>query len=76
MLKAKSLKSVLVIPNITFQKDLEADSFVKVMREIIIGLDKYSPLNLWFHIPLPKYSKLLDFPNVTQYFIDFENSRM
>lgn len=71
MIKAKSLKSVLVIPNITFQKDLEADSFVKVMREIIIGLDKHSPLNLWFHIPLPKYSKLLDFPNVTQYFIDF-----
>ena len=70
MIKAKSLKSVLVIPNITFQKDLEADSFVKVMREIIIGLDKFSPLNLWFHIPLPKYSKLLDFPNVTQYFID------
>lgn len=71
MIKAKSLKSVLVIPNITFQKDLEADSFVKVMREIIIGLDKFSPLNLWFHIPLPKYSKLLDLPNVTQYFIEF-----
>jgi len=67
----KSVKSVLVIPNITFQKDLEADSFVKVMSEIIIGLKKHSPLNLWFHIPLPKYSKLLDFENVTQYFIDF-----
>lgn len=70
-MKNKSFKSVLVIPNITFQKNLEADSFVKVMKEIIIGLDKFSSLNLWFHIPMPKYSKNLDLPNVTQYFIDF-----
>lgn len=66
-----SIKSVLVIPNITFQKDLELDSFVKVMSEIIKSLDSFSKLKLWFHIPLPEYCKSLDFENVTQYFIEF-----
>ena len=66
-----STRQVLVIPNITFQKDLECDSFVKVMREIIVNLELFTDIKLWFHIPLPKYSKLLDLPNVTQYFINF-----
>lgn len=66
-----SIKSVLVIPNITFQKELEQDSFVKVMSEIISSFQKFSKMKLWFHIPLPKYCKSLDFENVTQYFIEF-----
>ena len=63
-----NMKNVLVIPNITYQKDLSKDSFVKVMNSIIHHLNEIRS-DLYFHIPLTDYCKELDFPNVAQHYI-------
>ena len=63
------MKNILVIPNITYKKDLSKDSFVKVMNAIITHLNLIRN-DLYFHIPLTSYCKELDFDNVSQYYID------
>lgn len=60
---------VLVYPNITFQKDLEKDSFVQVIRNQIRLLNQIRD-DLWFYIILTKPVKSLMFDNVTQIYID------
>tara|TARA_Y100000593_G_scaffold94362_1_gene193065 strand:+ start:1969 stop:3309 length:1341 start_codon:yes stop_codon:yes gene_type:complete len=60
------MKNILVIPNITYKKDLSKDSFVYVMKNTINYLNKIRQ-DLYFHIPLTSFSKQLDFDNVAQY---------
>ena len=68
---------VLVYPNITFQKDLEKDSYIQVIRNQIKLLNEIRD-DLWFYVIQPrirpmstKIASLLDFDNVEQYYIDF-----
>ena len=63
------MRNILVIPNITYKKELSKDSFVQVMYAIITYLNEIRN-DLYFHIPLTGYCKALDFPNVAQYPID------
>lgn len=67
---------ILVYPNITFQKDLEKDSYIQVIKNQIKILNSIRD-DLWFYLILPKEvtslkSNLItrDFDNVTQYYID------
>ena len=57
---------ILVYPNITFQKDLEKDSFVQVIKKQISLLNEIRD-DLWFYLILPKRVESLAFPNVSQY---------
>ena len=52
---AKINKSVrvLVYPNITFQKDLEKDSYIQVIKKQIKLLNEIRD-DLWFYLILPK----------------------
>jgi hypothetical protein len=63
------MNQILLIPNITWQKNIDQDSYVVAISNIITNLNKIRG-DLWWHSPLPQYSKLLELPNVTQYFID------
>ena len=62
---------VLVYPNITFQKDLEKDSYIQVIKKQIKLLNEIRD-DLWFYLILPCPVPSLKFDNVTQWFIDFE----
>jgi hypothetical protein len=62
---------VLVYPNITFQKDLEKDSYIQVITNQIKLLNDIRD-DLWFYLILPCHVPSLDFDNVTQYYTDFE----
>ena len=62
---------VLVYPNITFQKDLEKDSYIQVIKKQIKLLNEIRN-DLWFYLILPCPVPSLEFDNVTQWFIDFE----
>ena len=62
---------VLVYPNITFQKDLEKDSYIQVITNQIKLLNEIRD-DLWFYLILPCHVPSLDFDNVTQYYTDFE----
>tara|TARA_B100001248_G_scaffold260981_1_gene250760 strand:- start:114 stop:1448 length:1335 start_codon:yes stop_codon:yes gene_type:complete len=62
---------VLVYPNITFQKDLEKDSYIQVIKKQIKLLNEIRD-DLWFYLILPCPVPSLNFENVTQWFIDFE----
>ena len=62
---------VLVYPNITFQKDLEKDSYIQVIKKQIKLLNEIRN-DLWFYLILPCPVPSLKFDNVTQWFIDFE----
>lgn len=67
---------ILVIPNITRQRELEKDSFVLVMMNVIRELNLKRD-DLYFTIPMPKFCEQLDFPNVNQPLFDqptFPNS--
>ena len=68
---AKINKSVrvLVYPNITFQKDLEKDSYIQVIKKQIKLLNEIRD-DLWFYLILPKPLKSLSFDNVTQFQVD------
>jgi len=57
--------SILVYPNITFAKDLEKDSYVVVLANIIRELNKIRG-DLQWTILSPKFIKSLDFPNTKQ----------
>ena len=59
----KSTYQILVVPNITKQKELQKDSFVLVMSNVIKELNKKRS-DLFFHMPMPSFCKQLDFPNV------------
>ena len=61
---------VLVYPNITFQKDLEKDSYIQVIKKQITLLNQLRD-DLWFYLILPCPVPSLDFDNVTQWFIDY-----
>ena len=54
---------VLVYPNITFQKDLEKDSYIQVIRNQIKLLNEIRD-DLWFYLILPCHVPILDFNNV------------
>lgn len=62
----KSTYQILVVPNITRQKELEKDSFVLVMSNVIKELNKKRS-DLFFHIPMPSFCNAFDFSNVKQY---------
>ena len=64
----KKVVRILVYPNITFQENLERDSFVQVIKNQIKELNAIRD-DLWFYLILTKKLKL-DFDNVTQYIID------
>ena len=62
---------ILVYPNITFLKDLEKDSYIQVIKKQIKLLNEIRD-DLWFYLILPKPVPSLTFPNVTQYYTNFE----
>lgn len=57
--------NVLVYPNITYQKDLEKDSYVVVLGNIIRELNKIRD-DIHFTIFSPHHISSLDFPNTEQ----------
>ena len=56
---------ILVYPNITFQRDLEKDSYIQVIRNQICLLNDLRN-DLWFYLVLPKEVESLRFSNVSQ----------
>ena len=65
--KRKSVKRVLLYPNITFQKDLEKDSYVVVLGNIIKEMNKKSfGKNIHWTIFSPEHINSLDFENTHQ----------
>ena len=62
---------VLVYPNITFQEDLEKDSYIQVVKKQIELLNQIRT-DLWFYLILPCPVPSLNFDNVTQWYTDFE----
>ena len=62
---------VLVWPNITFQEDLEKDSYIQVIKNQIKLLNDIRS-DLWFYLILPCPVPSLQFDNVTQWYMDFE----
>ncbi len=69
--KLQKTVRVLVYPNITFQEDLEKDSYIQVIKKQIKLLNSIRD-DLWFYMILPCPVASLNFSNVTQWFIDFE----
>jgi len=72
----ENVYQILVVPNITKQKELSKDSYVLVMSNVIKELNKKRK-DLFFHMPMPSYCKEFDFPNVKQYIFNtptFPNS--
>jgi len=59
---------VLLYPNITFQKDLEKDSYIQVITNQIKLLNEIRD-DLWFYLILPYHVPSLQFENVTQWYI-------
>tara|TARA_R110000737_G_scaffold262351_1_gene270437 strand:- start:61 stop:1347 length:1287 start_codon:yes stop_codon:yes gene_type:complete len=57
-----------VYPNITFQEDLEKDSYIQVIKKQISLLNEIRD-DLWFYLILPCEMESLNFSNVTQYII-------
>ena len=60
---------ILVYPNITFKKDLEKDSYVVVLGNIIRELNKIRD-DLFFTIISPSYINSLQFDNTEQIIVD------
>ena len=69
-IKHQKTVRLLVYPNITFQKDLEKDSYIQVIKKQITLLNQLRD-DLWFYLILPEPVPSLDFDNVTQWFIDY-----
>ena len=59
---------VLLYPNITFQKDLEKDSYIQVVKNQIKLLNDIRD-DLWFYLILPCHVPSLQFENVTQWYV-------
>ena len=66
--KLQKTVRVLVYPNITFQEDLEKDSYIQVIKKQISLLNEIRD-DLWFYLILPCEMESLNFSNVTQYII-------
>ena len=64
----KNTYQILCFPNITSQSNLEKDSYVLVMENVIKELNKIRD-DLFFHLPLTEFCKKLDFENTKQYII-------
>ena len=60
----KKTVRILVLPNITYSKDLEKDSYVQVLRNMILGLRREP---IFWHILSPKFIKRLDKPHTAQH---------
>jgi len=72
-LEEKNVKivRVLVYPNITFQEELEKDSYIQVIKNQIKLLNEIRD-DLWFYMILPEPVSSLQFDNVTQWYTEFE----
>ena len=72
-LEEKKVKTVriLIYPNNTLHKSLESDSYIQVVKNQIKLLNEIRD-DLWFYLILPCPVPSLQFPNVTQWYIDFE----
>ena len=62
----KSTYQILCVPNITRQSNLNQDSYVLVMENVIRELNKIRD-DLFFHIPITEFCSRLDFDNTKQY---------
>ena len=62
----KNTYQILCVPNITSQNNLDKDSYVLVMHNVIKELNKIRD-DLFFHLPITKFCKQLDFDNTKQY---------
>ena len=66
---------ILVYPNITYQKDLEKDSYVVVLHNVIKEMNKVRDDIHWTILSPMKMAKdkikSLEFENTTQRYIDF-----
>ena len=69
--KLQKTVRVLWYPNITFQKDLEKDSYIQVVKNQIKLLNEIRD-DLWRYMILPCPVPSLQFDNVTQWYMDFE----
>jgi len=69
--KLQKTVRVLWYPNITFQKDLEKDSYIQVVKNQIKLLNEIRD-DLWHYMILPCPVPSLQFDNVTQWYMDFE----
>ena len=69
-LKLRKTVRILVYPNITLLKDLRKDSYIQVITNMVIELNKIRD-DLFFHMILPCYMECLDFPNVKQLYMKF-----
>ena len=67
--KLQKTVRILVYPNITFQEDLEKDSYIQVIKKQIKLLNEKRD-DLWFYLILTKPMESLTFHNVTQIYID------
>ena len=67
--KHQNTTRVLVYPNVTFQKDLEKDSYIQVIKNQIRLLNEMRD-DLWFYLILTEPTPSLQFDNVTQMYID------
>ena len=70
--KLQKTVRVLWYPNITFQKDLEKDSYIQVVKNQIKLLNEIRD-DLWHYMILPFEVPSLQFDNVTQWYMDFES---
>ena len=70
----KDARKVLVIPNITNASNIEKDSFVDVLYNHIIALDKVG--DYYWNIILPKPVKKLNLENVKQHILPFSGDMM
>ena len=68
-IKHQNTIRILVYPNITFQEDLEKDSYIQVIKNQIKLLNSIRD-DLWFYLVLTKPMASLTFDNVTQFYID------
>ena len=64
----KSTYQILVAPNVTCASNLDKDSYVLVMENVIKSLNKIRD-DLFFHIPITSYTRRLDFENTQQHII-------
>jgi len=61
----RKMVRILVYPNITYQRDLEKDSYIQVIKKQISLLNEIRD-DLWFYLVLPKEVEDLRFLNTTQ----------
>ena len=70
----KDARKVLVVPNITNASNIEKDSFVDVLYNHIIALDKVG--QYFFNVILPKPVRKLNLENVKQHIAPFSGDMM